>query len=245
MVRAIGVHHVNSRSRVSPVTEDDLSAVGTEGRFNIVSCECKARLIAPVRIHHVNLRAPVAVRLEGNLVAGRTNGWKIVKGRVVGKPRSVCPVRVHHINLIVPIAVGRKGDLRARRDIDRASHANAAVRRAEVGIIACLRKSMLINRALTGKNSQVAVRVIRGTEQPIGGARRTAGDAVAAAAPGPPYRVTCENVDCGRYELKTVSNRADSYIEGLALRQRNAARCVLTVLIDNADDPGFGLLLCR
>jgi hypothetical protein len=60
LVRAVGVHHVNSRSRVSRVAEYDLSAVGTEGRVNIVSCECKARLIAAVGIHYVNLKAPVA-----------------------------------------------------------------------------------------------------------------------------------------------------------------------------------------
>src|SRR6266481_325557 len=63
------------------------------------------------------------------------------------------------------IRTGRPARRRATtRNIDHASHANSAVRVAEVRINAWLRKRVLINRALVRKNSRYAVRVIRGTK---------------------------------------------------------------------------------
>src|SRR4029453_3731026 len=106
---------------------------------------------------------------------------------------------------------------------------------AEVGIDPRLRESVLINRALVGKDSLIAVQVIRGTILSIDDARIAAGDTVAALSPGPSHRVACRDVDFVRY--KHIAALPHGHIEDLAATRWHAAHGRLPVLIHNAD-PG-------
>jgi hypothetical protein len=72
------------------------------------------------------------------------------------------------------------------KDVDGATHAVFTVRKTEVGISARMAKGVLINGACIGKNSPVAVRIIRRTKLAIRFARRAAGNTVTAAHPSPP-----------------------------------------------------------
>ena len=92
---------------------------------------------------------------------------------------------------------------------------------AEVRINAWLRKGVLVNRALVGKNSRSAVRIVRRTKLRIGDARRTAGDTVAALGPGPSHRVAYRDVDCVRDEhIATLPHR---HIDNLTSTRWHAA----------------------
>lgn len=129
-----------------------------------------------------------------------------------------------------------------RRNIDHASHAILAVRGAEVRIRARLRKSVLINRACVGKNSRLAVGIIRGTKLPIGRARHAAGDTVATTGPGPSHRVARRDVEHVRHKLKALPDR---HIENLTVSRWHAVRGLSAVLIDNANGRNSALFLCR
>src|SRR5437773_5699547 len=85
------------------------------------------------------------------------------------------------------------------------------MRVAEVRINAGLRKSVLIDRSLAGKNSRNAVRIIRGTKLRIHSAGRSTGDTVPAFGPGPSHCVAYGDVDCVRY--KHIATFANCYIE--------------------------------
>ena len=117
------------------------------------------------------------------------------------------------------------------------------MRVAEVRINAGLRKSVLIDRSLAGKNSRNAVRIIRGTKLRIHSAGRSTGDTVPAFGPGPSHCVAYGDVDCVRY--KHIATFANCYIEDLTATSRYAAHGWSTVLIYNMDPGGSGLFLLR
>jgi hypothetical protein len=114
------------------------------------------------------------------------------------------------------------------------------VRKAEVRISPGLSESMLVHRALTGKNSLIAIHVIRGTKLSIGGARIAAGDAVTAIGPGPAHRVALRDIDLARIERES---RPDLHIKNLAARRSHAAHRWPAVLVHNVDCVGGRLSL--
>ena len=97
-----------------------------------------------------------------------------------------------------------------------ASHAEAAVGKAEVLIRAGLRKCMHINGASVGKCSRVAIHILGGTKLPINNARSAAGDAMTATGPGPPHRIAGRDVKLIRVKRKT---RTYCHVENLAARR--------------------------
>ena len=117
------------------------------------------------------------------------------------------------------------------------------MRVAEVRVNAWLCKRVLVNKALVGKNSRNAVRIVRRTKLRIHRARRTTGDAVAAFGPGPSYRVAYGDVDRVRYE--DIAPFSDGHIEDLTRTRRNAAHSGLAVLIHNLDPSDSGPFLLR
>src|SRR5215831_17605088 len=104
---------------------------------------------------------------------------------------------------------------------------------AEVRINAWLRKRVLINRALAGKNSRYAVRIIRGTKLRIYKARRATGNTVAATGPGPSHRVAYRDVDCVRY--KNIAPLPYCYVEDLPATRWHTANGGPAILIHNVD----------
>ena len=117
------------------------------------------------------------------------------------------------------------------------------MREAKVIVSTRRRKSVLVDGALTGKDSLVAVHVIRGTKLSIDGARRAAGDAVAAAGPGPPHRVADRDVDCVRHKHEAALSHC--YIEDLTATRWHAAHSCPSILIHNVNGGGRGMLLLR
>jgi len=130
-------------------------------------------------------------------------------------------------------------------NIDHTSHSSKAVQSAEVRVTASPCKSVFVNEPCVRKNSSVTVRVIRRTEPPIGCTRRATGDTVVIAAPGPPHRVTHEDVECVRHKPYFVSCRPHRHIENLAASQSRAASHLVPVLIDNPDHWNSALFSCR
>ena len=96
--------------------------------------------------------------------------------------------------------------------MDQASHTILTMRRAEVRIIATVVKSVLVYRSAIGKNSRVAVGVIRRTKFFIGDARSASRDTMAATYPGPSHRVAHVNAYFVWHEGKVLS---DGHIENL------------------------------
>jgi hypothetical protein len=116
------------------------------------------------------------------------------------------------------------------------------MREAEVIKGAGLRKSVRINEVYAVKNSLVAVHIIRGTKLSIDGARRAAGDAVAASKPGPSNGITDRDICCRRRERQTIYPNRN--IENLTARW-NTAHSRPAILIDNMNGVGGGLFLLR
>ena len=81
-----------------------------------------------------------------------------------------------------------------------------------------------------------------GAKLPIGNARSSAADTVAAANPGPPHRIANEDVEHVRHKLKALPYR---HIENLAGSRWRAVRDLSAVLIDNANGRTCALFLCR
>lgn len=76
---------------------------------------------------------------------------------------------------------------------------------------------------------------------PIGNARSSAADTVAAANPGPPHRVAHKDVEHVRHKLKSLPY---AHIENLAVGRSHAVRGLSAVLIDNANSRSRGLFRC-
>jgi hypothetical protein len=106
------------------------------------------------------------------------------------------------------------------------------VRKTEVIKGASLIKGVLIHEPCVGKDSLVAIHIIRGTKLPINGARRAAGNAVTAIGPGPAHRVALRDIDFARIKRES---RPDLHIKNLAARRSHAAHGGPAVLIYNAD----------
>ena len=126
-------------------------------------------------------------------------------------------------------------------DMDHASHSILAMCSAEVRIIAAAIKSVLIHRPAIGKNSSVAVRIIRGTKLSVGNAGSAAGDTVAATDPRPSYCVACADADFVRNKREALP---DGHIENLAGTRLHAVRHWLPVWVDNPEEPGSVLFFC-
>ena len=104
---------------------------------------------------------------------------------------------------------------------------------AEIRKITSLCKSEFVNKAYIGKRARGAVRVIRGTELPIGCAGRGAtGDTVTAGGPCPSHCIAHRNVDCARVERKRPTRR-HRHIENRAGSRSHAAHGRPAVLIKN------------
>ena len=116
------------------------------------------------------------------------------------------------------------------------------MRMAEVRIDAWLRKGVLINRPLAGKNSRGTVRIVRRTKLRINLARRAAGNTVATLGPGPSHRVARRDVECVWY--KHIAALPDSHIKNLAARW-DAAHGRSPVLIHNSDPRASRLFRLR
>jgi len=116
--------------------------------------------------------------------------------------------------------------------MDDASHADGAVRGAEVRIRSKLCKSVLINGACVGKGPSCTVGVIRGTKLPIGRARIAASNTVAAARPCPPHCIARRDIECVWHERETLSHR---HVKNLARSRWRNVGDRLSVLIDNSD----------
>jgi hypothetical protein len=117
-------------------------------------------------------------------------------------------------------------------NMDDASHADGAVRGAEVRIRSRLCKSVLINGACVGKGPSCTVGVIRGTKLPIGRARIAASNTVAAARPCPPHCIARRDIECVWHERETLSHR---HVKNLARSRWRNVGDRLSVLIDNSD----------
>src|SRR5436305_11836136 len=118
------------------------------------------------------------------------------------------------------IAAGRavKYGIRRRDDIDHAGHTKSAVREAEVIIAAGLVKSVLVHRPKVGKDSLVAVRIVRRTKLLIRRAGIAAGDTVAVLGPCPAHRVAHEDLDRVRHQhIATLPN---CHLENVHLARR-------------------------
>lgn len=96
--------------------------------------------------------------------------------------------------------------------MDHTSHTILTMRRAEVRIVTTMVKSVLVHRSAIGKNSRVAVGVIRRTKLFIGDARSATRDTVTAACPGPSHRVAHVNAYFVWHKGKALS---DGDIENL------------------------------
>jgi len=107
---------------------------------------------------------------------------------------------------------------------------------AEIRKIASLCKSEFVNEVYVGSHACGAVRVIRGTEHPIGCAGRgiATGDTVAASGPCPSHRIAHRDVDCARAECKRPTRR-HRHIDNRAGCRWDAVHHWLAVLIENAD----------
>jgi len=127
-------------------------------------------------------------------------------------------------------------------DMDHASHIILAMCGAEVRVIAAANESVLIDRSAIGKNSSVAVGIIRRTKLFIGNARSAAGDAMATADPRPSHCVAYVDADFDRHKRETLP---DGHIENLAGTKRHTVRHWLPVLVDNSKDSESALFLCR
>jgi hypothetical protein len=155
----------------------------------------------------------------------------------VNQPESPAAVRI--------ITTGRaiKKGIRRGDNIDHASHADGAMREAEVIIGASLVKGVLVHRPKVGKDSLIAVRIVRGTKLFIGRARIAAGDTVAVLGPGPPHRVAHRDVECVWHKhIPALSHR---YIEDLASTRWRSAYGGPSVLIHNVNGMGGSLFLVR
>ena len=141
------------------------------------------------------------------------------------------------------IAAGRavKYGIRRRDDIDHSSHTKSAVREAEVIIAAGLVKSVLVHRPKVGKDSLVAVRIVRRTKLFIRRAGIAAGDTVAVLGPCLAHRVAHEDVD--RVRHKHIATLPHCHIENLTAARWDAAHCWPAVLIYNMDCVSGGLFL--
>lgn len=141
-------------------------------------------------------------------------------------------------NIVEPFVddwrVGRRGRRRtSTRNIDNASHAKRAMHEAKVRITASLRKSELIDIAVVGKDSLVAVHIVERTKLPINRAGIAAGDAVAVTKPSPSDGVTDGDVYVVRIKGETALSHR--HIENLAAAQRHATNRRLSVLVNNAN----------
>jgi len=117
------------------------------------------------------------------------------------------------------------------------------MREAEVIKGAGLRKSVRINEVYVVKNSLVAVHIIRGTKLSIDGARRAAGDAVAASKPGPSNGITDRDICCRRRERQTIYPNRN--VKDLARTRWHAVDDGPAILIYNMNGVGGGLFLLR
>jgi hypothetical protein len=126
--------------------------------------------------------------------------------------------------------------------MDHASHTIFAMSGTEVRIIATAVKSALIDCSAIGKNSRVAVRIIRRAKLSIGNARSAAGDTMAATDPSPSHRVARVDADFVRHKREALPNH---HIENLAGSRCHAIWHWLSVLIDNTNAFGSALFLCR
>jgi hypothetical protein len=124
--------------------------------------------------------------------------------------------------------------------MDHASHTIFAMRGTEVRIIATAVKSVLIDRSAIGKNSRVAVRIIRRAKLSI--ARSAAGDTMAATDPSPSHCVARVDADFVWHKREALP---DHHIENLAASRCHAIRHWLSVLIENPNAFGSALFLCR
>ena len=116
------------------------------------------------------------------------------------------------------------------------------MRSAEVIKGASLIKGVLVDRPCAGKDSQVAVHIIRGTILSIGCARIAARDAVAASGPSPPYRIAHRDVNCVRHKHQAAL--PDRYIYNLTSTRWHTAHSRPAVLIHNVNGAG-GVLFVR
>ncbi len=119
--------------------------------------------------------------------------------------------------------------------MDHASHTILAMCGAEVGIIAAAIKSVLIDRSAIGKNSSVAVRIIRRTKLSTGNAGSTTSDAMAVANPRPPYCVARVDADFVRHEREALP---DGHIEDLAGSRWHPGQHWLPALVNNPEELG-------
>src|SRR5262249_40198540 len=94
------------------------------------------------------------------------------------------------------------------------------------------------------KNSSVTVGVIRRTELAISCTRRTAGDTVVIASPGPPDRVPHKDVEGVRHETYLIACGSYRHIENLAASQPLAAWHLTPLLVDNPDNWNDALFRC-
>jgi hypothetical protein len=125
--------------------------------------------------------------------------------------------------------------------MDDASHTILAMRSTEVRIISTAVKSVLVDRSAIGKNSRVAVGIIRRTKLSIGDARSATGDTMAATDPGPSHRVAHVDADFVWHKGKALSDR---HIENLAGSRWNAVWHWLSILIENPNGFESALIFC-
>ena len=102
------------------------------------------------------------------------------------------------------------------QDVNHSSHSSKAVQGAEILVHARLRKSKLIHEARVVKDSGFTVHVIRRTKLPIRDARRTTGDTVGIARPGPAHCVAHADVDGIRADW-------NSFFSGPTVTSRHSA----------------------
>jgi len=130
----------------------------------------------------------------------------------------------------------RRGIGSSRRvDMHCACHPSKAVQSAEVRKSAGLCKSVLVNSACIGKDSCVAIHVVRRTKFAIGSARGAAGNTVVIAAPGPSHCVAHRNGDRVGDKAYFVSLRSYRYIENLATGRASTTLYRPAVLIYDPD----------
>ena len=110
------------------------------------------------------------------------------------------------------------------------------MRSAEIIKGASLIKGVLVDRPCAGKDSQVAVHIVRRTILSIGRARIAARDAVAASGPSPPYRIAHQDVNCVRHKHQAALPHR--YVYNLTSTRWHTAYGRSAVLIHNMNGVG-------